>query len=270
MGALHFKPVSSAGRHPATQTVRDFSSIVERITTARDSDYLQQLRKWPQIKELPKAEQGNALRAITGEFLRDIHSFSFFARIWQNQVNRLLRSEAERLLLEQILEGINPRVDQREDVLFQLAKLSVPSFSPDISALVAIRRQDGIFGEFRHDLAEALQRITISETSDPSEMAAARAVLTAELAPNMERLQKVADRSPALASLKTGVTGFGISAISAGVGYLAGGSLVTALASAGATKAIDAAMKYKESLQQRRRDRAVRDLVVSLRGTPLP
>ncbi|WP_326549451.1 hypothetical protein [Micromonospora sp. NBC_01813] len=268
-GALHFKPVTSASVHPSAGVVRDFSPILESAAIAGNLEYFKQLGSWPYIRELPGPERGRVLRSATIGFLEDIYSFSFFARLWQNQVHRMLRSEAERLLLQKVIEGVHPGVDRRHAVLFQLANLYVPSFSPDINALVAVRQQEGAFGDFRHNLAKALRCISLSEASEPHEMVEARRVISAELAPDMEQLQKVANRSPALAALKTGVTGFGVSVVSAAAGYMAGGSLVAALASAGVTKAIDVGMKYRESAMQIERDRAMKELVVSLQSVPL-
>ncbi len=164
-------------------------------------------------------------------------------------------------MLEYALSAIRES-DQWVTNVRKLTQLRLPSFGPDSRSLARVRENELEFAEWRQHLTVALRQFDLSDTASTKEIEQARQVLRDELEPLRLKLETLTKRSPALESLRVGTTDFGVSAIAALSGYLAGGNLPVALTTAGVAKGLDALVRYVQVYKARKKDRAILDLVV--------
>lgn len=118
---------------------------------------------------------------------------------------------------------------------------------------------------WRAALSHALAKVEQIDNSVEQWGHEARGIVHAELEPLRGRLEAAVNKSPALEAVKFGSTGITVSGIGALFGFVAGGSLTSAIASAGASKLTESALKYIENLRARRAGRAVLDLALSFK-----
>lgn len=258
-GAIHFKAVSSAARHPSRSTAYRDPELIEWIMTVDD----------PVIHR--SISHGLSLGVADSRFemasllLRDAASHLAFQDMYGQNVHKLFRSTGERAVFEQILGAAAPYIDSRQVGLSNLAMLSVPSFAPDLKSLVAVRRSSEAFAEWRQLLGNVLSTVEIGPALDDQRVRQIFATVQDGLSPLTERIKRASKRSPALSALQTGVTGFGVSAIAAGAGLLAGGSVLSSLAGAATTKTVEGAISYYKARQLRMLQSAVLELALSFR-----
>jgi hypothetical protein len=266
-GAIHFKPVTSSKRHPSRSLAYRDPELIARVVALRDpfvadfvSRYAGHYRGDPKEVEFE----------IVSLLLRDATSHFDFHRLYGSRAHKLVRTAAEQVILKRVLGDVSPYVDTRELTLSSLMHLAVPAFKPDVRSLVAVRRSGEAFAEWRLSLGNAVNRLDLASIQDTSRLAEIIENLRGELAPLAERVEKASRRSPALAALRTGTKGFALSAIAAGAGLSIGGSPVSALVGAGATKTVEGAIEYFKAREARRKDKAVLDLVLSFSSEQPP
>ena len=168
----------------------------------------------------------------------------------------LAGSQLEQIVIRSLLEG--PVVDNRQVGLQKLASLKVPKMKGDISALVALRKSDADFAEWRTLLGEALTYV--GELSDEASLEEAAEIVYAQLSDGLSQVNKAVKKSPALQALKGGLSGLMVSSISAATTGVMTGNPWTALASGAAAKVADAGVTYVKALQARRKGRLILDV----------
>ena len=250
-GIIHFRPVTSAKRHPSR-----FESIPKESVTDVRQAVLDNLHTASPI-------DAELLDLLADAFLQDVTAYFSFVQVWPGNVNQLLRTEAEYAILQALLNRSVPRLDLREVALRRLTQLTVPEFRVDIDSLVAIRRNDDLFGDWREGLAQSLSNVGPIEPGDDEAAITASSVIFSEMQDYNRRIKDQVEQSPALRSIKKGTAKFGVATLAAGAGFLAGGNITTALASAGASQVMDSAMRYLAMRKDRAQGRAVEDLVMS-------
>jgi hypothetical protein len=143
--------------------------------------------------------------------------------------------------------------DIRQVNLQKLAALHVPTIT-GIDNVVALPKSSADFAEWRNRLGEALTYVGELGEDDGSVDEAAE-VLHAQLSDGLSQVNKAVKKSPALQSVKGGLTGLAVSGISAmttelllgdqSVGLVAAASA----AGAGAGMVVDAGVSYLNALQ---------------------
>ena len=253
-GVIHFRPVTSAKRHPSSGRGMPESQLPDMRQVVQDnlgfSDTID-----PDLRD-----------ALAYSFFKDVTVFFRFNQSWPEKVNQLLRTEVEYAMLQILLNRTFPNIDLREVALRRLTQMAVPGFSVDIDSLIAVRRSERLFADWRDGLAESLSRIGPVEPGDDESARAASAIVYGEMEAFNDRLQVQVQKSPALRALKSGTARFGVAALAAGAGFLAGGSVPSALAAAAASHGIDSAVRYLAIRKEQVQGRAINDLVMSFSG----
>jgi hypothetical protein len=131
--------------------------------------------------------------------------------------------------------------------------------------LSRLRESGEVFAEWRDALGDALREIDHLAADDSRWAEHSNEIITEQLEPTRQRLEKVVKKSSGLATLRKGVTSFSFSGIGAVAGLGAGGSLLSTLTSAAAGKAAEFGVAYLSALKEKRDARAVLDVIVSLR-----
>jgi hypothetical protein len=176
--------------------------------------------------------------------------------------NMLLESTEETLLLPHgIFRAKQAAPDLRSLTLAKLAALNLPTLNA--GSIWTVRRSSEEFAQWRTALAAAMRDIDIMSVDDEAWQSEAKNLVSAELRPIQEKLQKTVDRSPALSAMKVGVADLGYAAVGATSGALAGGKISTSLIGAVGAKGSQAIVNYLREVRTRRANKAVLDLVMS-------
>lgn len=187
----------------------------------------------------------------------------------EGKATPLALNRNEEIVFEALLSG--HRVDGRISQLNTLARLSVPDFGADASALVRLRASGDAFAAWREHLVEALRFIEVVPES-PAALAEARAVLSNELETRLALVRKDIDRSPALGAMQAGVNRLGFSGIgtmtsAAGASLLATGDLVASasigLAGAMSANLAQGIIEYLKARRAQRESAAIWDVAMS-------
>jgi hypothetical protein len=200
------------------------------------------------------------LRCFTGAALN-------LATRWPSRLQLLARSDAEQVLLEVAANRAGRSfIDLRRMQLTKIAGLAVPNYSLEIPGLVAIRQNEEAFAVWRSTLSSALDQVCQLPDSTEDWVREARGIVSAEMAPVRETLEKTTRRSPAMTSAKTGIRSLAFSAFGAAAGALAGDSFTAAIAGAAAGQAGELLVQYLAAAKERRQARAVLDLMLTFSG----
>ncbi len=262
-GAVHFRPVAASKRHPSNMPASTLGGLVQH---SDDLILRSSLNAWVQrIRATDSAAANLDPDAVREELAyslgMDASTHLRRQQVWGPRSHALLRSDAEAVVLRLLLES--GQRDRRSSRLTQLLQLEVPRFDTRMgTTLVSARRQDGEFAEWRESLAAALDEIVVDDLMDPAALKTARAVLHEELEPIRSRVQKSVDKSSALSAVSNGLNGFAIAAVAGGIGFLAGGNIASALASAVAGKAIETGRDVLRSSRGHKSATALRDLAM--------
>ncbi|MFG2109474.1 hypothetical protein [Micromonospora chersina] len=153
--------------------------------------------------------------------------------------------------------------DPRAYRMRSLMAIPVPILTSDSKKLVALRSSDE-FLAWRTTLASALGDVQGLLESNESWESDARAIVSSELTPMRERLERSVRKSPALSAMKKGLRDMTLSGIGALGGAAAGGRLGTALVGAGTGKAAEVFVEYLKAVRERRKSQAILDLAIRL------
>jgi hypothetical protein len=258
LGIVHLVHIASRARHPSK--VRNYDAVERRIQDTDMSGFQELLVHARRIGI-------DSIEDLMLQVLLETMGSVRLARSFRGKVQPLARSEAESVALQAILEDAAASTpDLRNMHLRKLAGMAVPSLSPKISELVAVRRSNEDFAAWRDALTVALSQIEQIKEEDERWVAQASSIVDAELEAVRERVNAAVKRSPALESLRVGTAGFALAGLGALVGAAAGGGKVLpALAGAGSAKAIEGAVNYMHMLRDRRQGRALLGLALSFR-----
>ena len=153
--------------------------------------------------------------------------------------------------------------DLRDVAISKLTALPVPLLYGKVSDLIAIRKSDEVFANWREALAVALTQVgDVPGEAEREWQQQASAVVHAELEPFRRVFQDAAETSPALKAMQGGVASLGIEAIGAGVGAAMGGGWGSTFTGLVAGKAADTLINYLKALRARRSARAVLDIAL--------
>lgn len=178
----------------------------------------------------------------------------------------LARSDVEDAIHRVAIDrGGSKLIDGRRSEMRKLLTLELSDLHPRLSDLLALRKSSDEFHAWRAALSNALAKVEQIDDSVEQRGREARGIVHAELEPLRGRLEAAVNKSPALEAVKFGSTGITVSGIGALFGFIAGGSLTSAIASVGASKLTESALKYVENLRARRAGRAVLDLALSFK-----
>jgi hypothetical protein len=159
-----------------------------------------------------------------------------------------------RILLEQ------PVVDNSHVLLHKLAALKVPNMTGDIDSLVALRKSEGAFAQWRTHLGNALTYV--GDLTDEQSVDEAADVVYAHLLDGLSQIQKAFKKSPALQALKGGAQGMFLTGISTAATAMTSGDPVKSFIVGSATKAGDVGYQYVKALVARRKDRLIPDVMM--------
>lgn len=159
-----------------------------------------------------------------------------------------------RILLER------PVVDNSHVLLHKLAALKVPSMTGDFDSLIALRKSDVAFAQWRKHLGDALGYV--GELTDKESVADAADVVYGQLSDGLSQIQKAVKRSPALQALKGGVQGMYLTGISTAATAMVSGDPAKSFAVGSATKIGDVGYQYVKALLARRKDRLIPDVLM--------
>ncbi len=183
-----------------------------------------------------------------------------------SHAHRLFSNAFEEALFDHAIGRAHVSVDGRQAHLRKLLNIVVPEFDLDVKTLAAVHGNEPVFAEWRHLLASSLEKVSIHEASDGDDLAAARAIVATELEPVTKEMEAMTKKSPALRSLQTGTRGFAVSALAASAAVAAGGTLASALTSAGVTKLLESVFTYLQERRNAAAGRAVLDLALTFRS----
>ena len=176
--------------------------------------------------------------------------------------NMLIESAEEALLLPIGIHRAKLAAPELQALkLAKLAALNLPMLN--VNGIWSVRKSSDEFARWRAALGEAVRDIDFISSDDPGWQSSAKSIISTELRPIQEELNKAVNRSSALTAMKVGISDLGYSAVGATAGALAGGKLTTGLIGAAATKGSQVLVNYLRGIQERREGKAVLDLVVS-------
>lgn len=262
-GLLHFRILRSRKRHPST--TRQFNELLPEVMSLKSEPIEHFCRiAWRQWSG-SGIDFATLREGIIANLLLDVTAFyNAHERVWPGKVHRLVQSNAEYEVLRWVFQRVGGgRTDSPNLDLLQLSRLAVPNYTPNARDLAVIRRTDSLFADFRKSLRQALQSIELPNEPDSGVVAQVQHKLHEELEPIVTHLTSASKKSPALESLRTGVTGLGVSAVAAVAGGLVGGNATTAIMSATATKALDGLLAYARAYKERKRALRSLDLVTT-------
>jgi hypothetical protein len=180
-------------------------------------------------------------------------------------VQPLVRSRAESTVLQAMFELTATEMpDLRRIHLQKLASMTIPTLEIKVNELVAVRRHSEDFARWRTALSTALAQVQQLKEEDETWASQASAIVNSELEVVREQVQAEVERSPALASMRSGTAGFALAGLGSLVGSTVGGTRVLpALVGAGSAKIVETTANYVRSLRKRRRGRALLDLALT-------
>ena len=239
-GLIHFRPVSSAKRHPSAELfTRDGCKTLRVLLDDPDSqirastvDLAHEFTDSLSILGAELTGVDAVLRMVAEDVGMHVANERRFGG--QGRVNPLFRSRIEMTAYEAMGGHFGPR-DRR---LASLASLAVPDFGDATKELVRVREDSDSFADWRQALANGLDQCHGGMLSEDSSVRLkTRSDFVDELAPYRDRLQAEVERSSYLRSIRVGAKQFGVGAVTGAAGFAAGGSIASALASgaAGAT-----------------------------------
>jgi hypothetical protein len=215
------------------------------------------------------SEQGKRLTEIRSFATEIFHLRSLIgatlsvADKWPGECQPLARSDQEEALLQIALDLASTSLaDGRRLQLQKLLALDIPSLGGSIQQIAAIRRHSSEFADWRQSLAVALTAVEDYSDRSATWAANARDVIHAELAPLRDRLDRALAVSPAMSAVSKGLTSLTFSGLGALGGAAAGGSLGASLAGAATGKVGEIFMAYIEAVRERRKARALKDVVL--------
>jgi hypothetical protein len=189
----------------------------------------------------------------------------------RNMGNPVALTRNEELAFESAFGGGS--IDARPVGLRKLAAISLPDFSGDTRALVALRANSDAFAEFRSKLASAMGSISeVPETADAAREA--EAIFGDELSASMQNIKRESETS----AVRALIAPMGVKRLTfAGIGFLAGAAaaaisgaapLAPAFGAAGsvATSGIDIGQEAIKAAKARRDAKAVWDIVLAFRS----
>lgn len=269
-GLVHFAPVTSIKHHPGSYH-RNHHDLCAAVLSQKDPYVEAFVRKRlkPDLVEGDDLYDNERYHEID-ELVLDTLSYDRYFHSWPNKIHRILRCRAEESILRMALGHLPTPDDHRTVQLRKLMEIAVPNFAPNAASLVSMRRNDESFGEWRQHLGFAVDKITVSDPSDHDELKQARMVINAEMEPLRHRLEKDARKSAALHALRSGSVGFGISAMAASAALLAGGSLPSALTSAGVSKGLESLAAYVKAKKDQQKSRSILDLTLLFESSKAP
>ena len=256
LGAVHLVQLHSRGRHPAS--TGGSREVGERlVTTGR-----------PQFERLlvQATEFGiTSIEEVARTVASDVFGSVGISRGWPGRVQPLVRNHAEAMILEAMFDdAARAMPDLRSIHLQKLAAMTIPSLDISVGDLVAVRRSSEDFAKWRVALASALREVQQIEESVEGWVSQAASIVHVELEAVREQVQAETQRSPALASLRSGTAGFALAGLGAVVGAtVSGGNLLAPLVGAGSVKIVETTASYVRSLRKRRRGRALLDLALT-------
>jgi hypothetical protein len=246
MGIVHIRADDSAKRHPAfAHRAHGVEKVARELGQDPTSSIAQFRDRWRQLQGEASGiadESSDELDPILWWLALDASVHADHEERYGRRAHRLFKSQAE-LDLWVALGGSRETLQERTQA--KLVALELPKFQHAIPDLVAIRRSSETFAEWRSALATAVARAAPGDEIETSRPAELRRDLAEQLAPFAERVNAETKRSSALAALRVGAKEFGLGAVASAVGFAAGGSLHTAIATGGTANAIKAAAEFK-------------------------
>ena len=257
-GILHITPVVSQSRHPALSgrmhESLDNPSVAE-ITAELAKLYEDYPRDNP--SPLSKGEQ----IGVMVDFFGTLNYACYLAE--RRLATPLSTNSIEARALDSLLG--RKLTDGRFSKLDTLVRLPVPNFKQGSDLLVSLRRDEAAFGSWRVNLDRALQQVEAMTDSD--DLSDAAAIVKSELEMANAEVGKALGKSPLLQASTTGITKFGLSALSAATTGIMTGNPWVALASGGVVQVADTAKSYLETLRSRRSGRLTLDLIAQFDTT---
>lgn len=156
-------------------------------------------------------------RVPGGSEFEHVYLQTEFYRVWRDRFTPYFQDDQQRGLFERYFGEAAVGVDRRVTQLSKLAQLDLPALNLPISTLVAVRRDDGVFAEWRKQLGDALAEVELLPASDVWQRDA-KAIIADELAPYTDRLTREVKRSSALSAVATGTRTFAVAGIGSAVG----------------------------------------------------
>jgi hypothetical protein len=259
-GVVHVAHVHSPVHHPShawSGWQQELLADPEIFKLASELPSLDQLDRLIMREDFEHAE---LVEALTRDF-GVLHYACWLAE--RREAAPLARSEAEMKILSAIL---NRQIsDGRYSTLTTLARLPVPVFSLNAQVVARLRSDDEAFAGWRESLGSALEHIhTMPDSADMNDAAE---IVHCELSSATAGIRKSIKKSPLLESAKSGVAKFGIDAVGAATVGLVSGNPWAALVSGASAQAADAVRSYINSVNGRRSDRLVLDLVAAFMPT---
>lgn len=244
-GAIHLAWVDSRSRHPSNFSFEPFD-------TAR----LAVRNSYPELVSEIGADE-------LDEMILEVLGIVRLADQLHNQANPLARDEYEFKVMTAMLRAA--WINREYFDLASLARMSVPSLDGKIGDLVAIRQSEESFALWREALSRAIMELARIPDDRSDWRRDAAEIVYSELEPLRQKVIRSNSRSNALSALHRGESAMLIGGAGAVAGWAAGSSILSALASSGASIGIASAADYLRTLKARRGNKAILDLALAFK-----
>jgi hypothetical protein len=210
-----------------------------------------------EFEDWPGFGQGSVLRDFVWLQYGGVATACHLAK--EHQANILARGKLQEMIIDALLQ--RPTADGRHVVLKKLAAMKVPTMTSDLDTLVALRKSDADFAEWRTRLGDAMAYVEELHEGAASLDEAAEVVF-AQLSDGLSHVQKAVKKSPALQAVKGGVTGLALTGVSTVATAMTSGDPAKAAFVGGATKLADAGLTYVKALRARRKGHLILDVAI--------
>lgn len=269
-GLIHFRPVSSAKIHPSGGLfVQDAWETLKLLLEGPDvalQEYATQMgERFTGSHSTLLGGELTGTNAVLRMLAEDVGMHVANERRFGGggRVNPLFRTRGELAAYELMGGHAGPKGRR----LASLADLAVPDFLSETRTLAKIREDSDSFADWREALAKALDHLQLDMLSeDETRRAETRADFVAELAPYRDRLQSDVQKSSFLRSINVGAKQFGVGAVTGAAGFLAGGSIASALASGAAGATVTTLRDYLASRAVATRESRLATLATAFLG----
>lgn len=262
-GSLFFRPLSSSKRHPAYRAVFGPAVGVERSDLLDLESVRTEVAKISAILEREGVNPVDARSIVEDTLINDGTIHVRHQATWANRSHRLFRTRAEMDIFRSYL-GTLYEPAARDFNLTDLVSLSVPVFSArEMNSLVQVRSSSEAFNNWRSHLAASLDRIPSIDPLDDDSLTMTRLRLREELLPITEGIERETRRSAALTAIREGTKNFGVAMLAGFAGFVAGGNIGAAVASASVGKVAETAVGYHKARAMQRQKAQLADLAVT-------
>lgn len=262
LGIVRFVTIDPKHRHPS----RSHRFIEFDETWARVNDPLGLQDVINLMIALNEKPRDYELSTLLFRLHCDIGSTLNLASKRPNAFHQLVRCDEEWVVHRMAILHAASASQGIEDLrLRALTSLKVPNIVARGKSLMSLRTSAEEFADWRSALSRALVEIDSLRSADENWELRINEIVYTELEAIRERLNRIARQSTGLASVTEGAKSLTFAGIGAAAGATMGASFFSGLVGAATAKAAEVGVAYLNSLRERRRAKAVLDLILSFK-----